>query len=352
MTRKYIDISSISFNEVIVHTLPKHKKNEDDVEPRFSERMSPLTLSLKSIFKDKIVQALRSDKSLKLLYNPESSSTISTIAKEVIEELAIGKSEHFVANSKKIAKNLFDIQKGNNNEGILIIIPTKVNQSSALLLIKLEMDSGAQLVLNEKTKSFDINSIEDLMMTKKTRVYKVALLLKKSLQGVKYDALVTDNQIDMKAKVEIKSWFINDFLGCKPFKDPKVLTQNFYNYTKAFIETIDDDLKKAKYHQDLNSYIGKNIDYLNPEDFANDYLSTTAEKNSYKNYLKNKEFDFSRFQKDITQIDKKIRKMTMEFANGITISSDSGNINDKVKLEKTSEGQTKATITSKLRKIK
>jgi hypothetical protein len=352
MTRKYIDLSSIAFSEVIVHTLPKHKKNESEIEPRFSEKTSSLTLTLKNIFKDKVMQALKSDKTLKLLYNPESSSPISAIAKDIIEELAVGKSAKFVDNSKKIARNLFDIQKGNNNEGILIVIPIKVNQRSALLLIKLEMDSGAQLVLNEKTKSFDINSIEDLMMTKKTRVYKVALLLKRSLQGVKYDALVTDNQIDMKAKVEIKSWFINDFLGCKPFKDPKVLTQDFYNYTKAYIETIDDDLKKAKYHQDLNSYVGKNTDFLNPEEFANDYLSSTGERNNYRSYLKEKGFDFARFQKDTTQVDKKIKKMTMEFANGITITSDSGNIKDKVKLEKTAEGQTKATITSRLRKIK
>lgn len=349
--KTYIDPSSISFTEVIVHTLPKHKKEDKETEPKYSEKNSKLTFTLQTIFKDKIVTALSSDKALKLIYNPESLSPVSAHSKSIIIGDANSRKIDFVGNSKKIARHLFDIQKGNNNEGILVAIPVKANQKSALVLIKLEMDSGAQLVLNEKTKSFDINTIQDLMLTKKTRVYKIALLLEKSLQGVKYDVIVADNQIDMKAKKEIKSWFISDFLGCMPYKDPKIVTQNFYNYTKTYIDTIEDDIKRAKYHQDLNSYLTKNSDFLNPQEFADDYLSTTKEKNNYKDYLTGKGFSFSIFSKDLSQIENKIRKMTIEFANGIILTSKNGKIDDKIKLEKTDEGQTKATITSRLKNI-
>lgn len=352
MPRKQIQLQSISFEEVIVHTLPKHKKSDTDVEPRYSETVSPLSLPLRSVFKDKIVSALMSDKMLKLIFNEDSPSPIAALIGSIISGQLSKRKSRFVDVSKKIAKHLFDIQKGNNNEGILVIIPIRVNQSPAVILIKLEMDSGAQLVMNDKSKSFDINVIEDLMMTKKTRVYKIALLLKKDVQGVDYDAIVTDNQIDMKAKMEVQSWFITDFLGCKPYKDPKIVTQDFYNFTKAFIDMQDDDVTKAKYHQDLNSYLTKNTSRLNPTEFADDYLLTTNERNEYRAFLKTRGFGFSSFLKDLTQIENKVKKMAIEFTNGIIITSNRGRIQDKVVLENANDGQTKATITAKVKKIK
>jgi len=352
MPYNQILLSSIYFDEVIVHTLPKHKKDESEIEPRYSETVSPLSIPLISVFKDKIVSALAGDKMLKLLFDEDNPSPIATFTKLIIKEQQSNGKSKFVNISKKIAKHLFDTQKGNNNEGILVVIPVKVNQNPALVLIKLEMDSGAQLVMNDAMKSFDIKAIEDLMMTKKTRVYKVALLLNRDLQGVEFDAIVTDNQIDMKAKKEVSSWFINRFLGCKPYKDPKIVTQDFYNFTKAFIDMQSDDVIKAKYHQDLNSYLTKNISRLNPKEFADDYLLTTEERNGYRDFLKTKGFSFNSFNKDLTQIENKVRKMAIEFANGVVITSNSGRLEDKVILENAQDGQTKATITSKVRKIK
>jgi len=71
--------------------------------------------------------------------------------------------------------------------------------------------------------------------------------------GVDYDGIVMDFQIDVQARNDSHTFFISDFLGCKPFKDPKTTTQEFYKHTKSFIKLIDGEIKRAKYIQDLNS---------------------------------------------------------------------------------------------------
>jgi hypothetical protein len=350
MSKKiFLELNTVAFDDVIVHTLPKHKKAEKEVVPRFSERFTKLTGNLKFFFKDKILTSLTGDKAIKLVYDSTSTSPVSSLVKSIT---ATSNAKARISDSKKIAQFLFDTQAGANNEGILLVIPCDVNRKPALILIKLEMDSGAQLVLNEKLKSFDIREVEDLMLTKKTKVYKVALLLNRVLQGVDFDGIVADYQIDAKAKEEVKSWYINKFLGCIPYLDPKIVTQHFYNFTKAFIDTIDDDIKKAKYHQDLNSYVQKNQSTLSPKEFADDYLSSTGERNRYKSFLDEKQFSFDGFLKDVSQIERRIHEMSLEFMNDVVITTKTGTLEDKVKLTKTDDGQTKAEITSKIRKVK
>jgi hypothetical protein len=352
MPNKKIQLSTVSFERVVVHTLPKHKKTDKDIVPQFSEQVSNLTPLLKTFFRDKILSSLNSDKAIKLIYQKSNTSPVPTLAKAIIGIKKDDKHKALIIDSKKIAQNLFDNQSGSNNEGILVIVPCEVNDRNALILIKLEMDSGAQLVLNSKSKSYDIREVEDLMLTKKTKIYKVAMLLNRTLQGVSFDAIVADHQIDTKAKDEIKSWFINKFLGCVPYEDPKVVTQHFYNFTKAYIDTIEDDIKRTKYHQDLNSYMLKNQTLISPKEFADDYLSTTPEKNKYKDHLNDKGVGFDGFQKDVSQIERRINNMTLEFANDIIITAKSGTLKDKVKLSKADNGQTKAEIVSRIRNVK
>jgi hypothetical protein len=192
--------------------------------------------------------------------------------------------------------------------------------------------------------------VKDLMLTQKTKIYKVALFILKKDFNVKFDGMVMDYQIDVKAKKEVVTFFIEKFLGCKTYEDPKITSQKFYNYTRAFIYTITDEIQRAKYLQDLNSYVQKNSNTMNPKEFADDYMKT-QDKNNYKDFLKTKRFRFSAFLKDTHLIDNKVKKFIVEFENDVSIISNKGTFENKVQMEKVQGGLTRAVVTSRIKKM-
>jgi hypothetical protein len=342
-----IDTTTILIERIVVHDIPKHKKGEKGIEPIYSQEESKLTDGLRMFFKDKVVQSLNSDKSFKICFDEDNPSPISWIANEVLTS----DGSNIVSQSKALTKHLFDIQVGYNAAGILVVVFGKVNSMNTCIILKLEKDRGAQLTLDPKTKSFNIAEVEDLMLTQKTKIFKVAMFILRDNFKAKFDGLIMDYQIDIKEKKEVTTWFIDKFLGCRAFEDPKITTQHFYNYTRTYIDTIPDDINRAKYIQDLNSYVQKNTLTLNPKEFAEDYLTTTEHRNDYRNYLQTKKFNFTSFPKDLSQIDRQVKKITLAFDNDISIVGNKGTFDKKVKLEKLDDGQTRAEVISKIRSI-
>jgi len=348
MAKKIIDLSSIKIEKIIVHDIPKHKKSETIIVPNYSEQESNTTDGMRVFFKDKIISALSGQKSFKICINSKKDSPVPLYVKKIL----MNNNESFVVDTKKIADRLLSSQDGVNAAGILLVISGKISDMNTCIILKLERDKGIQLTLNPLTKSFDLNNIENLMLTQKTKIFKVALFIQKNDFNVKYDGYLTDYQIDMKAKKEIQTFFMDDFLGCAPFQDPKFSTQKFYNYSRTYIDTLDDEILKAKYTQDLNSYIQKNQSTISPREFADDYFTNPEEKDNYKKYLKEKEFSFDNaYLKDTALIVNKIRKITIAFENGISIIGNKGTIDDKVQLIKLDNGQHKAEIISKIKNV-
>src|SRR5699024_10941400 len=114
---------------------------------------------------------------------------------------------------------------------------------------------------------------------------------------------------------------------------------------------IEDPIKKAKYTQDLNSYLQMNSKNISAKTFANNYMET-EDKEKYANYLKGKEFRMSEFPKDNSYIKNKIKNITMTFANDISIIGKKGTFEENVKLENQEDGLTKAEIVSKVKSVR
>ncbi len=342
-----IDTSTIVIEKIIVHSIPRHKKDVYTIEPEYSQQESNLPDGLRLFFKDKIIQSLQSNKELRVCYNSDNVSPVSTYIKDIIDSGGT----NYIENSQLKAKYLFEIQVGQNASGILVVIFGKINDQNMCVIIKLERDEGAQLELDPLTKSFNIRDVRDLMLTKRTKIYKVGLFIDRNIFNTNFDGSTADLQIDPKNKREVTTWFIERFLGCCPIEDPRATTKKFYEYTTTFIQTIEDPVKKAKYTQDLNSFLQKNSQRVSASEFAEDYLET-SDKNKYRNYLKEKKFPLSQFPKDNSYINNKIKTITMTFANDISIIGKKGTFASHVKLEPASDGKTKAEIVSTVQSIK
>jgi hypothetical protein len=342
-----LDTSTITIKKLIVHSIPKHKKGDFSIEPQYSEQESSLPDGLRVFFKDKVIQSLGSNKELRVRYDGESVSPVSTYIKQIINS----DGSDLIEQSKLMTKYLFEIQDGQNVSGILVVIFGKIDDKGTCIIIKLERDEGAQLELDPITKSFNIKDVKDLMLTRKTKIYKVGLFIDKAKFKVSYDGSTADLQIDPKTKKVVTTWFIEKFLGCVPIENPKTTTKKFYDYTTTFIQSVEDTIKKAKYTQDLNSYLQKNSMKISAQEFADDYMET-FDKDNYNKYLKDKKFRMSEFPKDNDYIDIKIKTITMLFANDIAIVGKKGTFDRNVKLEPQNDGTTKAEIVSKVKSVR
>lgn len=344
---KKIDTSTILIERIIVHSIPKHKKGDYSILPEYSENESFVPDGLRDFFKDKVIQSFNSKNEMKVCYDSENVSPASTYLNEIIND----KDDVFVEKSKQLTRHLFEVQVGNNASGILVIIFGKVNDKNTCILLKLERDKGAQLKLDLKRKTFDIEEVKDLMLTEKTKIYKVGMFIQRDSFGINFDGVVADLQINIRNKRDIQSWFMQKFLGCKPYEDPKITTHRFYNLTTTFIQTVENPVVRAKYTQDLNSFMTKNDTSLSAQGFANDYMET-QHKDDYRKYLLEKKFGMSSFVKDISNIERRLKQITMIFENGITILGKNGTFDDKVNIQQLENGVHKAEIISKIKSVK
>lgn len=341
-----IEYSQLIIEKLIIHDIPKHK-NGGNGTPCYSENESAITDGLRLFFQDKVKAALNSDQAMKVCFQNGTLSSVPNCIMNLLES-----DDDFIDSSKNIAMNLFNIQKGCNSAGILLIIKGRIISHQVCVILKLERDNGAQLVLDQTTRTFNVEEVRDLMLTSKTKVFKVALIVRRDNFSVDYDGMLMDYQINIKNKKGTKSFFL-DFMGCFPYDDPKIATKNFYNYTRDFIDNISDILTRAKYTQDLNSYLQMNQNTISPREFANNYLICTEHKNQYEQFLSSKNFAFETYTKDNTLIDARVNKILLQFENGISILGSNGSLEGKVSLQRNEETDIcTATINSRIKKIK
>ena len=257
----------------------------------------------------------------------------------------------FIAESKLITQYLFDIQKGNNSAGIVMIIKAQIAGFAVCVILKLERDKEAQLKLDSATRTFNATEIENLMLTEKSKMYKVALFINKLDFKVQYDGIMFDFQNNINNKKNLNTFFMGDFLGCRPFRNSSVTTKEFYKFTYSFIESIENPVTKAKYLDDLNSYLQMNKPSISPQEFADSYFQNTQHKNDYKTFLEQKKFSFESFVKDTSLINNDIKKILIDFENGISIMGKEGTIDNRVKLTPLENGTHRAEIESKIKKV-
>ena len=339
------DSALISITNTIVHDVPKHKKGENTSQVEYSERESDLTDELKLFFKDKVSEAIGS-RGFKVIFNDSTPSPVPQLLRNILN----GKSSSFVTSSKEISKHLYDIQMGWNPPGIVVVIKGHVREKKVVVVMKLERDEGARLKKHNRDHYIDIESVRDLMLTKKTRLYKVGLLFDRNVFKVDFDGFICDNQISVESTFGVAKFFLEQFFGCELYDDTKKLTRNFYEATKEYIVRIEDPIKRATYYEHLLSYMNRPLRTIDPNDFMVNHFDQ-SDRQSYTEHLNRAQVELIPFEKDTELVKGHITKMMIDFENDISIISRNGEIGNKIKLTNEGNGLTKAEVISKIKKI-
>lgn len=265
------DLGQVRVEKLIVHEIPRHFVHAvTTTAPQLSDVESPLDQTVKNFFKEKMAGSLGTAS-----YEVELDPTTTSPLPGWISALLSRRPPDFVAASRDMATHLHQSQTGINPEGLLTVIQVRIGTRRGIAILKLEKEEGTRIRRQNVTggRTLSVDHVRDLMLTGKTRVFKVGLFARVGGASGPVGGLVCDKQNGYGATVAY--FFLERFLGCSLKELPELTTKRFFEATEHFInEDVVDPETKARYQVALAAELGGTRTTVSRQAFANTNLDS------------------------------------------------------------------------------
>lgn len=341
------DVSRATPGRIIFHNVPSGR-NDYDRSFTLSGIESPLSNEVLNYFRHKLVTTLANSAFPVGFDNPATSPVADT----VLDATTVNY-QSFVSNSQIIATHLYDVQKMNNAPGVLAIAETRYDNLRGLAIVKLEHEEGARaLPIDYRGEpTFNVEYLEDLMMTSKTRVFKAALFVQRGTSLDDIEGLVSDNQRATGAKSGIAEFFLHSFLGCHLLDDPAKVTRDFFDAVQTWINSVVmDPSKRIDYTIALLAEMQRRSNAIDPNSFATGHLAP-EDCQDFVDHLANHAVPTTIFPKDTNLLSAKLRKMAIYLESGIMIVGSPDIISENIKVDAAKDGQAVIQVTDRVAKV-
>lgn len=346
-----IELIGLKVESVALHEVPAPPASSaaqtarPRVTPVLSTELAELDDDLRRFFEQKIKETAHAGECFEALFIEGSSSPVGSLVDGVIED-----TDQLLASSQQMARHLADVQTAQNSPGIVAVAAGTFRGATCVAILKLEHDQGVQLrrVLDDQGRvvSLSVQHVRELLITQKTKLHKQAVIRKLDDDGLLLH--VTDTQRARNARVRSARFFLRDFLGAQEARDPKLMTQQFFDATVGFIKTqFDADPERAlDLSLDLVAYMRANVPYSSVADFAEQYLEQD-EKEPYRQFMAPRLDGMPpRIEKDTDLITSDLRRARLTGASGIVIQGPPGPMRERLVSEPAQiEGESRVTVT-------
>lgn len=345
------DLALMAIHKVIIHEVPRHSRGDEAGRPVLSEVDSPLDEDLKNYLRERVVGSLKSSQAFDIVIDPTATSPIPQLVADYTSSV---NADDFVAVSTRMAEHLYNIQTGSNPAGLLSVIDCSINSLRGLGILKLEKERGARIAQQELAgkKTYNIRILRDLILTEKTKVFKIGLFIRTGIAADSFDAAASDHQRGYFHRMEVADFFLRRFLGCKLTEEPEVSTKRFFDVTEEFInQHVEDPVRRARYHNHLVSALTSEKQSLSPRTFAENYLRTT-DRQRFLDYLGLKQAPTAQFTLETSLVKGRLEKVEYRFREGISIVAPAESDGEKVKLTKLDDGGVRAEVRGFLEQVR
>lgn len=343
-----IDLGTLKVEKLIVHDVPNRPVSGASHTLNLSEIESPLDQGLKNYFREKISATLGS--AFDVLFDPTSGSPVPRL---VLDNLDAQKTD-FVAMSRSIAEHLYNSQTGVNSAGLLCVSQVQVMGRKALAIVKLEREAALRMQLDKihGKYTFKLEHLRDLILSGKTRVFKVGLFWQTGSTLASIYGMVSDNQRGYTQAAEVADFFLRKFLGCQLREAPSVTTKQFFNAAEQFVsEEIKEPETKARYEVALLAEMKNQMTTINPRQFAELYLDVD-DRNKFISHLYASGIPVTSFDKDTSLVDGRIKTIALQFQSGILITGKENVFKEKVQMKDLENGLTQVEIRDKVQHVR
>jgi len=356
-------LTMLEVDNLIVHDVPK-KSSKNNIKGNPGTPLEETILSdiptkfdndLVKFFRDKISSTIGSTRAFEVEFDPSLSENRTQQA--IKDYFEIGSTSSFplsendvIRITQDIAKSLYEVQNARNPGGILLFIPCHNQDKYGLAVLKVEREDGVRIQRDTtelgKT-TFNAQHIKDLMLTKKTKLFKVGLFYKNNGDIIGF---VCDQQQGGVGNREVATFFLTDFLGCKLKEEPHVSTKKFYETTIKYINGNNlTDSEKVDVRTHLVSELTNNVPSVNLLDFARRSLPAGKSQGFMDAMEKNNVPQ--NFTKDIQQIEDKIKKVRYELECGIKITGTEEAVKENLTIEPHDDGKMRFELIDHIMKV-
>ncbi len=340
-----VDLGTLSIASIIVHEVPERRASGPSNPPFLSEVESTLTVALRNYIREKIAGSLATA-AYEVLFDPAATSPVRSLTEDHLGPQSID----LVAMSQQMANHLYACQTGVNPAGLLIVGSVAVNGERALAILKLEKESGVRVrqeVTGEGRRTLSMEHIRELMLTDKTKVFKVGLFY---TTGGPVEGLVSDKQRGYLPQTEIADFFLKKFLGCKLRQIPPAVTRNFLQATEQFInEDVPNPGTKARYQIALLAELQSTRGTIHPREFAEQHFNA-GDRQRYIDKLRQAEVPTQVFPKDTAMVESRLQRIRLDFESGLIMMGSPENMRH-VRMRQVEDDRTHVEFEDKVKRI-
>ena len=344
--------ANMKIKRYIVHQIFKRDENRGLIPPQFSDACGAMNIGYASKIKERIVKSMGSEShSIRMeIINIDENSVFNLIQnywKMSHEE------QDFINLSKRLTYMLAEVQNNRRyREGVVIFVEGTVQavDKPFICIIKAEMQDGFSL--KKSDDNLDLSYIDKIFMTKNEKFQKIGLLINNAVKGrtieaKDVDCYIFDSNTDTSIAMSKAEYFYKTFLGMDFRKDSDVLTKQFVQTTKEFIQNMPvEDVEKIELSTALSSYVReRGTQIINPVDFAKANFENEEVIDSYNKYLSDHSIPLESIHKNTNMLGNWLKTRSLVFSNKVKVQVPVDEFDDAVEIKKDKKsGETIVTI--------
>ena len=343
-----MDLGTFFVQQVIVHEVPARFVSRDSAPVVLSDVPSPLDDDLRRYFREKIIHSLDTRP-----YAVEHDATTASPVPGLVHAFVHGDGGNFVSVSQQLAQHLYNVQRGYNSPGLLTAIDGVIDGGRCIAVLKLEKEQGVRVRQQQLggKQTFGIEFLRELMLTEGTRVFKAGLFPRLGTRIEDLAGLVSDNQRGYTPRIEVADFFLSTYLGFKLRDAPDIATKRFFEATESFInEQVDKAETKARYQMALSVELNSSEATVRPRRFAETHFDP-SDRDPFLQTLRDSNAPTGAFDKQTDLIATRIRQMTLDFEEGVSVVGRPTAFEQNVKVTEGQDGRASVTIEGKLSRV-
>lgn len=232
----------------------------------------------------------------------------------------------------ELSKSICDLLAASHTKktipaGILMVIDGKVNLKHFVLVVKAELQE-AFLIKETENSTKLIELVNELFLSPAKDFYKLGMVIEERNDNTApndlHSCFMYDDHFHSGSK-DLAEYFYSNFLGFRTSTNDKLLTKNFYENTKSFINSnvvgFDDQRGLVKA---LDSFYREDVTgIVNPREFGETYFENDVLR-LFETEVESK-YPHS-FTKDLTLVDRRLSRGQIFLANELKIEGPSDSI--------------------------
>ncbi|MGW6214994.1 nucleoid-associated protein [Streptomyces sp. NPDC055109] len=336
------DFGYLVIDQAIVHAVPQRTKDQDPVPLKLSETACRLDDGGRTALQGKLRDVL--DRlGREVVEDPELKSGLP----DAVRSFLSGEQD-LVEVSGELAHALRDSQNGTSSSGLLLVAAARLNNRRALLMVKLEHETGMQAneIVTGGLRTFDMQFFANLLFTEKSKVYKVALFSEEGRADSGLHGWAADPQ---KSGKDVARFFLEKFLGCRHQNDPRELTRRFHDVAMDWVNSrfTHSDVR-VDYVMAVMVELQNSAPTLDPATFIETHLRE-PHHDDFAEFLEENDVPVRTFDKNTEFISNRLQKMRVDLSNGAFLVAPLEAVQDgTVVVEDLEDGRTTVTVTSTL----